>query len=64
VALQPVEMNSGGDIHLQSMEDPILEHVDAPEGSCEPVESPHWSKLPPGPAEPWREEPMLEQVCW
>ena len=23
-----------------------------------------WSRLPAGPADPWREEPTLEQVCW
>jgi len=23
-----------------------------------------WSRLLPGPADPWREEPTLEQVCW
>ena len=26
--------------------------------------SPCWSRLLPGPADPWREEPVLEQVCW
>ena len=23
-----------------------------------------WSRLLAGPVAPWREEPMLEQVCW
>ena len=35
-----------------------------PERSCDPVESPCSSRLLPGPAEPWREEPTLEQVYW
>jgi len=35
-----------------------------PEGSCDPVESPHWSRLLAGPVALWREEPLLEQVCW
>ena len=35
-----------------------------PEGGCDPVGSPHWSRLLAGPVVPWREEPMLEQVCW
>ena len=40
VPLQPVEVNGGADIHLQSMEDPTPEQVDTPEGGCEPVGSP------------------------
>ena len=40
VPLQPMEVNGGADIHLQSMEDPTPEQVDAPEGGCEPVGSP------------------------
>jgi len=35
-----------------------------PEGSYEPVRSPRWSRLLPGPADPWKEEPTSEQVCW
>jgi len=26
-----------------------------PEGSCDPVGSPHWSRLLPGPVDQWRE---------
>ena len=29
VPLQPMEVNGGADIHLQAMEDPTLEQVDA-----------------------------------
>ncbi|GAB0180045.1 AN1-type zinc finger protein 5-like [Grus japonensis] len=36
VALQPVEVHGGADIHLQPTEDPTLEQVDAPEGGCDP----------------------------
>jgi len=32
-----------------------------PEESCDPVGSPCWSSLLPGPADPWREEPTPEQ---
>ncbi|CAM9379902.1 unnamed protein product, partial [Bubo scandiacus] len=35
-----------------------------PEGGCDPVGSPCWSRLLAGPVAPWREEPTLEQVCW
>jgi len=64
VPLQPMEVHSGEDIHWQPMEDPLPEQVDAPEGGCDPVGSPCRSRLLPGPVEPWREEPTLEQVCW
>ncbi|GAB0205043.1 EH domain-containing protein 4 [Grus japonensis] len=50
--------------HLQPMEDPMLEQVDAPERGCDPVGSPRWSKLLAGPVDPWREEAIPEQVCW
>jgi len=33
-----------------------------PEGGCDPVASPRWSRLLPGPADPRREEPTPEQV--
>ncbi|GAB0179699.1 hypothetical protein GRJ2_000435200 [Grus japonensis] len=46
------------------MEDPTPEQVEAPEGGCDPMASPHWSKLLAGPVDPWREEPTPEQVCW
>ncbi|GAB0204451.1 AN1-type zinc finger protein 5-like [Grus japonensis] len=64
VPLQPMEVNSGADIHLQPMQDPTQEQVEAPEGGCDPLGSPCWSKLLAGPVDPWREEPTLEQVCW
>ncbi|GAB0177897.1 EH domain-containing protein 4 [Grus japonensis] len=34
---------------LQPVEDPMLEQVDAPEGGCDPVGSPCWSRLLAGP---------------
>ncbi|GAB0203754.1 erbin-like [Grus japonensis] len=63
VPLQPMEVNGGADIHLQPMEEPTLEQVDAPKGGCDPMGSLCWSKLLAGPVDPWREreEPMLEQ---
>ena len=62
VPLQSREVNGGADIHLQPMEDPTPEQVDAPEGGCDPVGSLCWSRLVAGPVE--REEPTLEQVFW
>ncbi|GAB0184414.1 AN1-type zinc finger protein 5-like [Grus japonensis] len=64
VSLQPMEVNSGADIHLQPVEDSMLEQVNVPEGGYDPIESPCWSKLLAGPVAPWREEPTLKQVCW
>ncbi|GAB0180448.1 AN1-type zinc finger protein 5-like [Grus japonensis] len=64
VPLQPMEDDGGADIHLQPMEDPTPEQVETPEGGCDPVGSPRWSRLLAGPVAPWREEPMLEQVWW
>ncbi|GAB0183371.1 hypothetical protein GRJ2_000802400 [Grus japonensis] len=62
VPLQTMEVYSGANIHLQPMEDITLEEVEAPEGGCDPVGSPRWSRLLAGPVAPWREEPTLEQV--
>ncbi|GAB0186401.1 hypothetical protein GRJ2_001105400 [Grus japonensis] len=61
VPLQPMEVNDGADIHLQPVEDPTPEPVDAPEGGCGPMGSPCWSRLLAGPVDLWREEPTLEQ---
>ncbi|GAB0175667.1 mitochondrial enolase superfamily member 1 [Grus japonensis] len=47
--------------HLQPVEDPTQEQVEAPEGGCDPVGSPCWSRFLAGPVDPWREEPTLEQ---
>ncbi|KAK4829100.1 hypothetical protein QYF61_002051, partial [Mycteria americana] len=62
VPLQPMEVHSRADIHLQPMEDPMPEQVDAPNGGYDPVGSPCWSRLLAGPVAPWREEPTLEQL--
>ncbi|GAB0190267.1 AN1-type zinc finger protein 5-like [Grus japonensis] len=51
VPLQPIEDDGGADIHLQPMEDPMLEQVDTPKGGCDPVGNPCWSKLLAGPVE-------------
>ena len=40
-----------------------VDQVDAHNGVCGPVGNPCWSRLLTGPADPWREELMLEQVC-
>ncbi|GAB0183221.1 hypothetical protein GRJ2_000787400 [Grus japonensis] len=45
VPLQPMEVHGGADIHLQPMEDPTLEQVEAPEGGCDHIGSPCWSRL-------------------
>ncbi|GAB0209072.1 epimerase family protein SDR39U1 [Grus japonensis] len=52
--LQPMEVDGGADIHLQPMEDSTLEQVEAPEGDCDPMGSPRWSRLLAGPVDPWR----------
>ncbi|GAB0186132.1 AN1-type zinc finger protein 5-like [Grus japonensis] len=64
VPLQPMQDDGGADIHLQPVEDPTPEQVEAPEGGCDPMGSPHWSRLLAGPVDLWREEPMPGQVCW
>jgi len=64
VPLQPMEVHAGADLHLQPVKEPTPEQVDVSKGSCDPVGSPRWSRLLAGPVDPWREEPMLEQVCW
>ena len=50
--------------HVARGRDPMQAFRWMPEGSCEPMGSPRWSRLLPGPVEPWREEPTPEQVCW
>ncbi|GAB0185854.1 hypothetical protein GRJ2_001050700 [Grus japonensis] len=61
VLLQPMEVDGGVDIHLQPVEDPTSEQVDAPKEGCDPVGSPCWSRVLARPVAPWREEPTLEQ---
>ncbi|GAB0179550.1 AN1-type zinc finger protein 5-like [Grus japonensis] len=61
VPLQPMEDNGGADIHLQPVEDPTPEQMEAPEGGCDPVGSPCWSRVLAGPVDPWREKPTPEQ---
>ncbi|KAK4829932.1 hypothetical protein QYF61_007655 [Mycteria americana] len=67
VPLQPMEVNSGADIHLQPVEDLTPEQMDVPERCCDSVESLHWSGLLTGPVDPWREKPMgrthVGEVC-
>jgi len=58
-----LEAHGGADPHPQPGEDPTLEQG-MPEGGSDPMGSPRWSRLLPGAVAPWREEPMLEQVCW
>ena len=52
VPLQPMDVRGGADIHLQPVEDPTPEQVDVPEAGCDPVGSPHWSRLLAGPVAP------------
>ncbi|GAB0176257.1 hypothetical protein GRJ2_000090900 [Grus japonensis] len=61
VPLQPMKDDGGADIHLQPVEDPMLEQGEAPEGGCDLMGSPRWSRLLAGPVTPWREEPTPEQ---
>jgi len=64
VPLQPMEVHGGADFHLQPVEGTPCRSRWMPEGGCDPMGSPRWNRLLPGPADPWREEPTLEQVCW
>ncbi|KAJ7413460.1 hypothetical protein WISP_90556 [Willisornis vidua] len=64
VVLQRTRSSSEAEIHLQPMENLTPEQVDASKGVCDPMESPHWSRLLAGLVAPWREEPKLEQVWW
>ncbi|CAM9267070.1 unnamed protein product [Bubo scandiacus] len=65
IPLQPlVQTMVGQAVPLQPVDDPTPEQVDVSEGGCDPLGSPCWSRLLAGPVDPWRQEPMLEQVCW
>ncbi|GAB0178442.1 AN1-type zinc finger protein 5-like [Grus japonensis] len=68
VPLQPIDDDGGADIHLQPVEDPTLEQVDAPEGGCDPVGSLCWSKLLAGPvktgAHARAAEEGIDRVAW
>ena len=61
VPLQHMEAHSGADLHAQPRDDPTPEQVNARRRLWG---APRWSRLLPGPADPWREEPTPEQVCW
>ncbi|GAB0190075.1 AN1-type zinc finger protein 5-like [Grus japonensis] len=61
VSLQPMADDGEQKFHLQPVEDPALEQVEAPEEGCDPMGSPCWSKLLAGPVDPWRQEPTPEQ---
>ena len=63
VPLQPMEVHGGADIHLQPMEDPTPEQVDASKGGCDPMGSLCWSRLLAGPVNPWRQEPTLKRFA-
>ncbi|GAB0185546.1 structural maintenance of chromosomes protein 6 [Grus japonensis] len=63
VPLQPMEVNGGADTHLQPVEDPMPEQVEAPEGGCDPVGSPCWSKLLAGSVALWTEEPRRSRIA-
>jgi len=64
VPLQSKEVHGEADIHLQPVVGTPCQSRWMPEGGHDPVGSLHWSGLLLGPADPWREEPMPEQVCW
>jgi len=52
VPLQPMAVYSGADVHLQPMQDPTQEQVDMPEGGCDLIASPHWSRFVVGLVDP------------
>ncbi|GAB0177871.1 hypothetical protein GRJ2_000252400 [Grus japonensis] len=49
VPLQPMEVDGEQRFHLQPMENSTPEHMETPNGGCDPVGSPHWSRLLAGP---------------
>jgi len=64
VPLKSMEVHGEADLHLQHVEGTPRWSRWTPEGGCDPVGSLPWSRLLPGPADPWREEPTQEQVSW
>ncbi|GAB0183645.1 AN1-type zinc finger protein 5-like [Grus japonensis] len=58
VPLQPMEVDGGAGIHFQPVEDPTLEQVEAPEGGCDPVGSPCWSRFAGRTCDP------MGDLCW
>jgi len=60
VPLQPMEVHSGADIHLQPVEWTPRWSRCMPEVGCDPMGSPCWSRLMAGPVDPWRER----SPCW
>jgi len=64
VPLQSMEVHGGADIYLQPLDGTPHQSRWIPERGCDPVGTLCWNRLRAGPADPWREEPMMEQVCW
>ncbi|KAF4794598.1 hypothetical protein TURU_100497 [Turdus rufiventris] len=64
VSLEPLEISGGTDIPLQPLEDLIPEHMDAQKKAVTLSDSLAGAGSWQGPADPWREKPTLEQVCW
>lgn len=62
--LKPMEAHGGAGIHFQSREDHTPEQVDEPRGGCDSTESPSSIRLLTAYVALWREDPMLEQICW
>jgi len=58
IPLQPTEVHRQEDSHLQPMEDSTPKQVDVPEGGCDPLGCPRWSKLLAGPVDQCR------GPCW
>ena len=64
IPLQFMEVHGGADINLQPVDGTPYQSRWMPEGSCDPMGTPCWSRFLAPPADPWREEPTPEQVCW
>lgn len=60
--LQSKEAHSGAEIHLQLTEETHARAAECLRGGCEHVGGLCWSRVMQGPADPQREEPILEQV--
>lgn len=63
VPWRPMEICRSAETDLQSLEEPTMERVDA-QRRLETFGKPTLEQVLAGPVEEWREQLMLEQVCW
>ncbi|GAB0181544.1 EH domain-containing protein 4 [Grus japonensis] len=59
-----MEVNGGADIHLQSMEDPMLEQVDVPCREEPTLEQVSWQELQPTRDPRWSRPFLKDCILW